>query len=317
MTQHKLVRFYNSLASILHSLLLHHKNAETMTSYSRVAAVTGGNKGVGFACVRQLALQYPQSSFNSGPFLIYLTARNKERGEAAVQSILDDPQLKQAKALRHHGGLSDVKYLPLDIDSSQSIGDFAATLKREHPEGIDMLINNAGIAMEGFNVDVVRTTLHCNYYGTLQATQQLLPHVRQGGRIVNVASAAGHLGSAYAADIKARFVAADKVEDITAVMEEFTDAVSKGSWQSQWPGAAYKVSKAGVIGVTRIVAAQEAARRGVLLNVCCPGYVDTDMTKHRGVKTPDQGAQTPVLLALGDIHGVNGEFWENEKISQW
>ena len=41
------------------------------------------------------------------------------------------------------------------------------------------------------------------------------------------------------------------------------------------------------------------------------------MTKGRGRKTPDQGAQTPVKLALGDLGGKSGEFWEHEEVSQW
>ena len=50
-----------------------------MTAYARVGAVTGSNKGVGLAIVRQLALQYHKSPSNTGPLLIYLTARNEER----------------------------------------------------------------------------------------------------------------------------------------------------------------------------------------------------------------------------------------------
>lgn len=34
-------------------------------------------------------------------------------------------------------------------------------------------------------------------------------------------------------------------------------------------------------------------------------------------KTPDGGAKTPVLLALGDIGGKNGEFWRDEKVVEW
>ena len=92
-----------------------------MTSYSRVGAVTGANKGIGLAIVRHLALQYPKSQYNNGPLLIYLTARNEQRGKAAVDSINSDAGLKKAKALRADGGLSEVKYLPLDINSQDSI----------------------------------------------------------------------------------------------------------------------------------------------------------------------------------------------------
>lgn len=289
-----------------------------MTSYSRAGAVTGANKGIGLAIVRHLALQYPKSSFNNGPLLIYLTARNDERGKAALDSIFNDAQLKEAKALRSHGGLTDVKYLNLDISSEQSIENFAAHLKTEHPDGIDFLINNAAIAMQGFDANVVKGTLHSNYYGTLHATQLLLPHIKNGGRLVNVASMSGHLSSNYSDSIKSRFLAAQAPEDITKLMQEFTTAVENGSHQKDWPSAAYAVSKAGIIGFTRVIARQNRESGSeTLINSCCPGHVKTDMTRGGGVKTPDQGAQTPVLLALGDIGGSNGEFWQHEKIISW
>lgn len=289
-----------------------------MTPYTRVGAVTGANKGVGLAIVRQLALQYPKSSYNNGPLLIYLTARNDERGKAALDTLKQDPQLKSAKALRSHGGLADIKYLPLDIDSKQSIEEFVTTLKEEHPDGIDFLINNAAIAMNGFDKNVVEKTLHCNYFGTLELTQKLLPHIKDGGRLVNVASMAGHLNSNYSSTIKSRFLNAKSPQEITQLMEEFTSAVSNNAHQKDWPSAAYSVSKAGVIGMTRTLARLNAqAGSKTLINSCCPGWVKTDMTKGRGYKTPDEGAQTPVLLALGDIKGSNGEFWQHEKIIDW
>jgi carbonyl reductase 1 len=289
-----------------------------MTAYTRVGAVTGANKGIGLAIVRQLALQYPKSAYNNGPLLIYLTARNEERGQEALDAIKKDSQLIKAKALRSHGGLTDVEYLPLDIDSKQSIDHFATALKKEHPEGIDFLINNAGIAMQGFDSNVVKKTLHCNYYGTLQATLQLLPHIKDGGRLVNVASMSGHLTDKYSSSIKSRFLNAKKPEEITQLMEEFTAAVANGTHQKDWPSAAYAVSKAGVIGMTKAIAQLNAqAGSHTLVNSCCPGYVKTDMTRGGGAKTSDEGAQTPVLLALGDIKGSNGEFWQHERLISW
>lgn len=55
----------------------------------------------------------------------------------------------------------------------------------------------------------------------------------------------------------------------------------------------------------------------VLINSCCPGYVKTDMTRGGGSKTPDQGAQTPVMLALEDLNDRSGLFWQDEKPIQW
>ena len=173
--------------------------------------------------------------------------------------------------------------------------------------------------MDGFDENVVRQTLRVNYFGVLEVTRRVLPQIKDGGRLVNVASVAGKvMRSKYSDSVRSRFVDAKKTEELTQLMEEFTEAVSKGTHQKNWPSAAYAVSKAGVIGMTRTIAEENAAAGGkVLINSCCPGYVTTDMTKGRGVKTPDQGARTPVLLAVGDIKGSNGRFWSSEKIVDW
>ena len=121
-----------------------------MPQFSRIAAVTGANKGIGLAVVRNLALQYPSSAFNSGPLLIYLCARDRGRGEEAVKTLEGDVQLKKAKALVQDGGLTTVEYHGLDISNTKSIADFAGFVAEKYPEGIDMVVNNAGIAMNGF-----------------------------------------------------------------------------------------------------------------------------------------------------------------------
>jgi carbonyl reductase 1 len=289
------------------------------STFSRVAVVTGANKGIGLAIVRQLALQYPSSPLNNGPVLIYLAARDKSRGEAAVKDIHDDPQLAKAQALDSHGGLSSVKFRDLDIADPSSVDQFVASMKKTHPDGIDIVINNAGMAMNGFDLNVVKTTLGCNYYGTLAMTEKMLPHILDGGRLVNVASVSGHLGSKYSESIKKRFLDAKSVADVNKLMEDFAEAVAKNEYQAQgWPGAAYAVSKAGTIGFTKVIAREQNAKgSNVLINVCCPGWVKTDMTKGGGSKTPDEGAMTPVMLALGDIGGKTGAFWQHERVIQW
>ncbi|KAF2226453.1 hypothetical protein BDZ85DRAFT_315972 [Elsinoe ampelina] len=287
---------------------------------TRVAAVTGANKGIGLAIVRQLALQYPQSPFHSGSFLIYLTARSAERGAEAVKTINNDPQLKEAKVLAQDGGDTTIKFKALDISNTMSIRDFAESLHKDHPDGIDFVINNAGIAMEGFDANVVKTTLETNYYGTLEATQTLLPIIKKGGRLVNVASMSGHLNK-YSNDVRKNFISAAEtgVPECTSMMETFKQAVSDGKEKELgWPPAAYAVSKAGEIAFTKAIAKEQAANgKDVLINACCPGFVNTDMTKGRGQKTPDQGALTPVMLALHDIKGKTGEFWQSEKMIEW
>ncbi|CAN9146902.1 unnamed protein product [Alternaria alternata] len=280
--------------------------------------VTGANKGIGRAIVQQLALQYPKSPLNSGPFLIYLTARDQGRGEAAVKDLEQDAQLKEAKALKADGGLSEIKFHLLDITSSSSIKTLADHLKQAHGDGIDFVINNAGIAMDGFNADIVKTTLDCNYYKTLEACHAFLPLLKPTGRIVNLGSMAGKLNK-YSEEVRNRFLASKTEEDVTKIMKEFVSAVEAGKEKDAgFPSAGYAVSKAGIIGGTRALARQEKEKGSkVLINVCCPGYVNTDMTKGNGTRTVEEGAQTPVLLAIHDIQNKTGSFWQYEKEIDW
>ncbi|CAC9887934.1 unnamed protein product [Aureobasidium pullulans] len=265
-----------------------------MAVQSRVAAVTGANKGIGLAIA--------------------------SRGAEAVKTLQNDPQLKQAKVLAEDGGDTTITFHEFDVSDKSSIHAFRDSLQKEHPDGIDVLINNAGIAMEGFDSNVVKQTLATNYYGTLEATQSILPLIRDGGRLVNVSSMAGKLNK-YTPELRDAFTSASQsgVPDCTALMQDFTSAVEAGKEKEQgWPSAAYAVSKAGTTAFTKAIAAEEDKKgRGVLVNACCPGYVNTDMTKGNGVKTPDQGAKTPVMLGLEDFGGSSGGFWQSEKIIEW
>jgi carbonyl reductase 1 len=113
---------------------------------------------------------------------------------------------------------------------------------------------------------------------------------------------------------------ASKTEaDVTSIMQEFQTAVEAGKEkESGFPSAAYAVSKAGLIGGTRVLA-NEVREKGssVQVNSCCPGYVNTDMSKGNGTKTPDEGAQTPVWLAIQDFGGKTGTFYKGEKEIEW
>jgi len=58
----------------------------------------------------------------------------------------------------------------------------------------------------------------------------------------------------------------------------------------------------------------------VLVNCCHPGYVDTDMTSHKGELTTDQGAIAPVWLALlpSNVESPRGAYvWKNKELVDW
>lgn len=137
---------------------------------------------------------------------------------------------------------------------------------------------------------------------------------------MNVSSMSGKLNK-YSPELRAKFISASEtgVPACTKLMESFASAVASGKEKEQgWPSAAYAVSKAGCTAMTKAIAKEEEKNgRGVLVNCCCPGYVNTDMSKGNGIKTVDEGAKTPVMLALGDIQGQTGGFWQSEKIIEW
>ena len=96
-----------------------------MSFCTRVALVTGANKGIGFAISRDLCRQFPGD--------VVLTSRDAARGQAAVQQL-------QAE------GLSPRFHL-LDIEDPQSIRALRDFLLKEYG-GLDVLVNNAGIAFK-------------------------------------------------------------------------------------------------------------------------------------------------------------------------
>lgn len=56
----------------------------------------------------------------------------------------------------------------------------------------------------------------------------------------------------------------------------------------------------------------------IKVNAVHPGYVDTDMTSHKGPLTIDQGAEAPLFLALDAPDTVKGQYvWKNKDIVSW
>ena len=271
----------------------------------KIALVTGANKGVGYGIVRQLLLQ------TKSPMLIYMTSRDEGRGRDAMARLREEsdiaPKLKD----------NSLEWLQLDILDSKSIENVRDHIVDTHGKGsLDVLICNAGIATKGdtFNKEVVDTTLKTNYYATLHVCETFLPLIKKHGRLVNVSSMASKL-SRYAPELQKRFRDLNlTVGGVTELMEEFANGVKGSTPPEGWPKAGYSVSKAGVTAFSMALA---RAHPDVLINAICPGYVNTDMTSGKGPKSIDEGAMTPVHVAIGDIGNTTGKFWENSEVSAW
>ena len=100
--------------------------------------------------MRKLALEYPRSSINDGDLLIHLTARDYDRGQKAKEEISADPELEKAGVLSLHGGPVKINCASLDLADPRSIQAFAKGMIDSHPDGIDIVINNAGVAHDGY-----------------------------------------------------------------------------------------------------------------------------------------------------------------------
>ncbi|XP_004697001.1 carbonyl reductase [NADPH] 1-like [Echinops telfairi] len=277
-----------------------------MTSCSRVALVTGANKGIGFAITRELCRHF------SGD--VVLAARDAERGRAAVQQLQTE-------------GLNP-RFHQLDIDDPQSIRALRDFLRREYG-GLDVLVNNAGIAFKNadptpFHIQA-EVTLKTNFFSTRNICTELLPLIKPQGRVVNVSSMASvHALKSCSPELQQKF-RSDTIteEELVALMNKFVEDTEKGVHQKEgWPNTAYGVSKIGVTVLSRIYARNLSAQRPgdkILLNACCPGWVRTDMAGPKATKSPEEGAETPVYLALlpSDAEGPHGEFVSEKKVEPW
>jgi NAD(P)-dependent dehydrogenase (short-subunit alcohol dehydrogenase family) len=211
---------------------------------------------------------------------VFIGARDAQRGRAAAEKL-------RAEGL-------DARPLQLDVTDDASVAAAAATVERDAGR-LDILVNNAGIAIDDgppsrVSLSAVRKTYETNVFGVVRTTQAMLPLLRRSdaGRIVNLSSGLGSLA-------------------------RNTDP----SWDyASVKFLAYNSSKTAVNAIT-VQFAYELRDTPIKVNAADPGYVATDMNRNQGVRTVEQGAATPVRLALLPPDGPTGGYFNDDGPVPW
>jgi len=184
------------------------------------ALVTGAGRGIGRAIAMRLA---------AGGALV----------EAA--DLIGENAEETATLIRDAGG--EAYGVKCDVTVQADV-DGAVADAVDRWDGLDVLVNNAGVSIPGFIESVrdedIERVFSVNLIGAMRVTRTAAPHLKKSerGRVVNISSVEGIRGSG-----------------LTPV---------------------YSASKAGVLGLTRSNAI-ELARDGITVNAVCPGPIDTDM----------------------------------------
>jgi NAD(P)-dependent dehydrogenase (short-subunit alcohol dehydrogenase family) len=180
-----------------------------------------------------------------------------------------------------------VDFQPLDVIEVKQVERLRLWVADRYGR-LDVLVNNAAVFLgedqSVFSVpmDIVRMTMEINYYGPLNLCRAFVPMMKKTGygRLVNVSSEMGSLAS----------MGGDS--------------------------AGYRVSKAALNALTRIVAS-EVRGYNIKVNSACPGWVRSDMGGSHAPRSLEQGAATIVWLATLDENGPSGGFYQDRKVMPW
>jgi NAD(P)-dependent dehydrogenase (short-subunit alcohol dehydrogenase family) len=245
-----------------------------MANAKKIALVTGANKGLGFEMARQLG---------QAGVTVILAARDRQKGEAA------------AAKLRGEG--LDAQFLKLDVTDKRDRAAASAFLEQTFGR-LDILINNAGISLDGLGggkvatttEDAIHRTFDTNFFAPVALTQALLPLLKKSdaGRIVNMSSILG--SQALHADPKS------PIYDFKSL--------------------SYDASKTALNSFT-IHLAHELKDTKIKVNSAHPGWVKTDMGTDAAPMELPEGAKTGVELALLGDDGPSGGFFHLGQTLPW
>ncbi len=229
----------------------------------KTVLITGANKGIGREVARQLATKGLHA---------FVGARNAKAGRKAAEEIAN----RGAKAT----------FLEIDVADNDSVTNAAREFSNIE-DHLDVLVNNAGIIVDGDNAilevsdDLLRKTLETNTLGALRVTRAFAPLLRKSKapRVINVSSGGGQLTG------------------------------GADGW-----APAYCISKTALNGVTVQLA---AALPKFAVNSVCPGWVRTEMGGENASRSVEEGAETIVWLASHAPQDLTGKFLRDRKEIPW
>jgi NAD(P)-dependent dehydrogenase (short-subunit alcohol dehydrogenase family) len=250
-----------------------------MTS-KKIAFITGANRGLGLETAKQLGQQ--------GAYVV-LGARDAEEGRAALDG------------LKKMGIEGDA--IEFDLKNPAHHAKAAAYFSEKFGR-LDVLINNAAVALEGqpmevasnpapvtgVTEDILRETMEVNFFSVFLLTQTLVPLLlkSEAGRIVNVSSFLGSL------------TLQSDPQFLGYPIKSF----------------AYNTSKTALNSLT-VHLAYELRDTPIKVNSANPGWVQTRMGGNEATMTAEDGAKTAVQLALLPADGPTGGFFHAADMLPW
>ncbi|MFE9173695.1 SDR family NAD(P)-dependent oxidoreductase [Streptomyces kebangsaanensis] len=201
---------------------------------------------------------------------VYVGSRDLQRGRRAAERL-------------------GARMVRIDVTDDASVA--AAVKAVEADGGLDVLVNNAGvearspdggvIGAEEVTAEAMRTVFETNVFGVVRVTHAFLPLLQRSANpvVVNVSSG---------------------LASLTRVTDPDTPAHA-------YPGVAYPASKAAVNMITVQYAKAFPRMR---INAVEPGYTATDLNRHTGTQTVEEGAEIIVRMAQTGPDGPTGGYFD-------
>ncbi|MFE9581774.1 SDR family NAD(P)-dependent oxidoreductase [Nocardia sp. NPDC006044] len=233
--------------------------------------ITGANKGLGFETARRLV---------AAGHTVYLGSRDAERGRLAATQV-------------------GARAVVIDVTDDASVAAAVKTIDADG--GLDVLVNNAGIAgieaqsLDGAEIgaavvtaDEMRTVFETNVFGLVRVTHAFLPLLHRS--------------------------AAPVVVNVSSGLASLANAGTPGAPAYFYTGVAYPASKSAVNMVTVQYA---KAFPNIRINAVEPGYTATDLNGHRGTQTVEEGAEIIVRMAQVQPDGPTGGYVDAAGTLPW